>query len=92
MTSKKGEKRKNLNLFEDEDEDANEDHFDDDDDQAGEEYDLNIEGKLNRSESKSAKLIELQSKFAYDSRFKIDDRFIDDEEDDHGMWSFILFL
>ena len=47
------------------------------------------EEKLNRSEKKTTKLIELQSKFAHDSRFKIDEQFLEDDEDDQGRWRLI---
>ena len=67
-------KKKNLNLFDDD--------GDDDYEQQGEFIDLNIEKKLNQNEKKTSKLIQLKSKVAYDSRFKINDRFIDDDDDD----------
>ena len=66
--------------------------FDDEDDILGdaepEDFDLNIEKKLHRSERKTSKLIELQSKFAHDSRFKIDEQFLDYDDEDDGKFHY----
>lgn len=71
--------------------------FDDDDDdvlgdESPEEFDLNLEEKLNRSERKTSKLIELQSKFAHDSRFKIGEHFLDDDEDERKYCLRLLLI
>lgn len=62
--------------------------FDDDDDDdvledlEPEEFDLKLEEKLGRSERTTSKLIELQSKFAHDPRFKISENFLNDDDKD----------
>lgn len=45
------------------------------------------------SDHKTSKLIELKSKFAHDSRFNIDERFLDNDHDDESQLkgSFWLF-
>mgnify|MGYP006938804128 CR=1 FL=1 len=61
--------------------------FDDnDDEQDVDEEELNFEDKIfngkQLSEKKTSKLIELKSRLAHDSRFHIDERFIEDDDDD----------
>ena len=71
----------NMNLFDDDD--------DDDvlEDLEPEEFDLKLEEKLGRSERTTSKLIELQSKFAHDPRFKISENFLNDDDKD-GEYSY----
>ncbi|KAI2806474.1 nucleolar protein 8 [Blomia tropicalis] len=74
-------KKPNLSLFEDDDDDNNVESYQNQDEY--EDFKLKIDEKLKRGEKSTSKLIELQSKFSYDSRFKIDDRFVDIDDEDH---------
>ena len=69
------------------------DDEEDDDSESENEADL-FEKKLNIDEDKANKLIYLKSKFSNDSRFKIDERFIESDSENEGQLvsnKYILF-
>jgi hypothetical protein len=64
---------------------STDDEEDENDSESENEVDL-FEKKLNIDEDKANKLIYLKTKFSNDSRFKIDERFIESDSENEGLF------